>query len=235
MSNRFLKVIILIVFVVNAIFFQGCKIQPRSRSYDVKIERALGHYLYFENGVAVKTVSLLGVYIPLPWDENYHEDLQANIRQLVEGKNVEIETVVEAHSWGYPKYDQVKVYIKGENLNRYLLKEGMAFFNEDYWDKEEKNEYRELESVAKKNMKGIWRYTDQLKIISVRRKDWQYTHAPGCPHVKDVPDAELIKYYFPLSFQKEAIVEEVTCEFSMKIWHKQEEERKVRKENYKMT
>lgn len=223
----------LILFIGLSLFvFQSCKAQANKVTYEARIEKVLGHYLYLRNGDTLKIISLLGAYIPLPWDENYREDLQTNVRQLVEGKTVKVETVVKAHAWGYPKHDQVKIYIDKTNLNRYLLIEGTAFFNEDYWDKKEKEEYRQLEDLAKKNMKGIWKNIDKLKILSVRRKDWQYTHAPGCPHTQNLPDEELIKYYVPLSFQKEAIVEEVTCEFSVKIWREQEKKRKSRKEKY---
>lgn len=223
----------LILFIGICLFgFQSCTARVNKITYEATIEKAFGHYLYLRNGNEIKIVSLLGVYIPHPWDENYREDLQTNIRQFVEGKNVKVETVVKAHAWGYPKHDQVKIYIDGTNLNQLLLMDGMAFLNENYWNKKEKEYYRNLEADAKRSSKGVWKYINELKVLAVRRRDWQYTHAPGCPHVRGISDEDLIKYYTPLFFQHEGIMKEVYCEFSMKIWREQEKRQELLKEKF---
>jgi len=173
-----------------------CGPTQKSSVYRTKVVDVSRQYLLLDKGN--KWVGMVGIYIPDKADVNYLPEVEKEIKEMLIGKSVDIETVERKHSTGYPKADLVKVYLKGELLNEYLLENGKAFFFEDYWDKKEKEKFRQLEVASKKQGIGLWAKKNQFKVLLVRDRHWKNAYAPDCKDAQNIPAKNKIEYFVPI-------------------------------------
>lgn len=176
------------------LFAMGCNKKPMSKSTEYQVESLSGNQLIFENGMVV---ALVGVYIPYTKDVNFMPELHAEIEKLLLGKKLTVETVLKKHNTGYPRLDLVRVWLGGTYVNEYLLRNGMGFFYEDYWDKEEKERFRKISSQAKEDGVGLWQERDKLTVLLVRDRDWFQAYSPECEFTKGILPEKRIEYYVP--------------------------------------
>ena len=180
--------------LLTIVLFAGCNAKDRE-NYEAKVTKVWGRQILLDNG---RKVGLIGIYIPQADDVNYIPELQANIISLLEGKQVKVQLVLPKHLNGYPKLDLAKVYLNNMQLNEFLLKNGKAFFYEDYWDKKEKEYFRKLENEAKEKKIGLWKHKEKLKPLLIRNINWRRAYSPDCKYVIDIPKEQRIEYFTPL-------------------------------------
>jgi len=162
---------------------------------EVKIQGVMGRYLQLEDG---QIVAMVGIFVAPPGEKNFFAKVYQSLHSQLIGKTVQLRTVEEKHHVGYPYVDLVEVFVNGVNLNHHFLEVGIAFFNEDHWNKKEKEVYRELAQKAKNERVGVWVRQGNLEITFLRPKKGRFIHYPDCPHVKNLKWEEAIRYYTPL-------------------------------------
>lgn len=209
------------------VFSFGCQPSEKKIEYRATIKQATGASLFLTDG---KEIALIGVYIPRPDEENHLPFLYKNIKDLIEGQEVLVKLRVPKHPIAFPKVDLVEVFFEEKNLNQHLLKTGMAFFFEDYWNVEEKEIYRQLEQEARDKKLGLWKEKGKLIPLSVRKKNTRFAYHPESPKVKDLPEDQKVTYYTPLPYQDSSIMRAVFDDFSMERWLSEEEKKQIEKD-----
>jgi hypothetical protein len=153
-----------------------------------------GHVLELDNG---QLVALAGSYIPRQAETNHRPELEENLRERILNKKVRIKTVLKSRGdkSTYPLLDVVIAYVVEEgkevNLNKVLLKEGMAFFSWQFFSGYK--QYWKLEQEAKKEGRGIWK--ENPTVLYVTKSGWQDLHYPQCPKVLNLKESERVEYY----------------------------------------
>lgn len=189
----------------------GCSQTNIKDEYIATIKKVWGPELMLSNE---QHVWLVGAYVPDSRDVNYSPELWEGIRRSLEGKEVKIKVVVKKHPLAYPQLDLVKVFLDDNSIsfNEQLLISGEAFFHEDYWNKEEKEYFRQLEETAKKNHVGLWKNKDRLAVLLVRHKNWRFAYAPECKYAKDIHPDDRVEYYVPLpDAPRQGILTDTDC------------------------
>jgi len=174
------------------VLIAGCGFMSGDERKPVHISRFMGRYLLTQGH---GTVAMVGVSIPRPGDVNYVRESFQYAESLLRDQAVEIRTVEKKHKVGYPPVDLVEVFLNGKNINQHLLETGNAFFSEDYWNKKEKEVYKQLEQAAREKGIGIWANQADLTVLFVRDKNGRHAHYPDCAYVKDLLPEDRVNYY----------------------------------------
>jgi endonuclease YncB( thermonuclease family) len=161
------------------------------------VEQVTGNVLTLSNG---NYVALYGSDIPRIGETNYRKYMEDNLRNKILGKVIAVEVVLKkrtASDIEYPQVDVVNVHYdengKSIQLNKELLREGMAFFSwvmRPGWE-----EYAELERQAKEKRLGVWREKENLEVLYVTRPNWRILHFPECPEVIAIEPKDRVEYY----------------------------------------
>ncbi|MCA9426456.1 MAG: thermonuclease family protein [Candidatus Omnitrophica bacterium] len=106
------------------------------------------------DGQKVK-VRLQGIDCP-ERQQAYGQEAGDFIRDQVQGKQVEVRKL------GVDQYDRVlgEVFLNGENLNKELLREGLAWWYEKH--ARDRTDYRDLQDEAKREGRGLWSDPDAI-------------------------------------------------------------------------
>ncbi|MBN1688013.1 MAG: thermonuclease family protein [Candidatus Omnitrophica bacterium] len=181
----------------SALVLAACSRKPTLEEMEtVTVEKMMGRYLQLSGE---RVVGLVGVYIPLYGEANFREEFYKEIAREILHQEVKLRILEKKHSVGYPYVDLAEIYFPGgENINHELLRTGLAFFNEDHWDKNEKEEYRALEDQARRERLGLWEDPDKLEVMFIRPRNGRFIHFPDCPHVRDLKPEDRVDYYAPV-------------------------------------
>ena len=145
-------------------------------------------------------VTLIGVYLPDNDEPNHFPDFYFELQNKLLNQNVEVKIIKERLEPDDKNKTLVEIYLDGENINKWLLGKGRAFFSEDYWNKSEKEIYRELEKQAKTAKLGIWKDINKLKILAVRHKDQRWAYRPGSLKVESIKEQDRVYYYTEIPY-----------------------------------
>ena len=106
------------------------------------------------DGQKVK-VRLQGIDCP-ERQQAYGQEAGDFIRDQVQGKQVEVRKL------GVDQYDRVlgEVFLNGKNLNKELLREGLAWWYEKH--ARDRTDYRDLQDEAKREGRGLWSDPDAI-------------------------------------------------------------------------
>ncbi|MCB9784417.1 MAG: thermonuclease family protein [Candidatus Omnitrophica bacterium] len=106
------------------------------------------------DGQKVK-VRLQGIDCP-ERQQAYGQEAGDFIREQVQGEQVEVRKL------GVDQYDRVlgEVFLNGENLNKELLREGLAWWYEKH--ARDRTDYRDLQDEAKREGRGLWSDPDAI-------------------------------------------------------------------------
>ena len=107
------KLIVLVIicgvlFIIVGAIYKIKNIYKKKGIYYSRIQEVIdGDIIKLSNG---KIIDLVGVYLPKEGEANYRKKLVDNLKNLVLGKELIIETVEEKNI-DYPKYALVKLYV----------------------------------------------------------------------------------------------------------------------------
>ncbi|MCA9437921.1 MAG: thermonuclease family protein [Candidatus Omnitrophica bacterium] len=115
------------------------------------------------DGQKVK-VRLQGIDCP-ERQQAYGQEAGDFIREQVQGEQVEVRKL------GVDQYDRVlgEVFLNGENLNKELLREGLAWWYEKH--ARDRTDYRDLQDEAKREGRGLWSDPDAIPPWEFRWKE----------------------------------------------------------------
>ena len=159
-------IILLILFFTSGFFYYQFTTHAIIEKTEAKVTRVIdGDTIEIDTGQKLR---LKGINTP---EKKFDYSKQATelVMGLIENKTIEIE------SYGFDKYGRLLAYVfyKNKNINKKLLKNGLAtlyYYEKDSYYKEMK----EAEEFARVNGFGLWKTSSKnscLKLIELKYKE----------------------------------------------------------------
>ena len=155
-----------VLFITSCIFYYQITEDTITKTPNIIVTRIIdGDTIELINGQKLR---LKGINAPEK-SMQFNQETTEFVKQLIENKSIKIE------SHGTDKYGRTLAYIfiDGKNINKEILKEGLATLY--YYEKDKYyHELKQVEEFARLNQKGIWKKSPNancLKLIEIKYKE----------------------------------------------------------------